>query len=72
MKNKIIKIASELFEAEITEDSKMGDVEHWDSLGQLNLFMAIESDLGLSFESDDVIENDSIIKIIELVNKEIK
>ena len=69
MKNKIIKIASELFETTITEDTKIGDVEQWDSLGQLNLFMAIESDLGLSFEPDDVIESDSIRKILSLINK---
>ena len=70
MENKIIKIASELFEAEITKDSRIGDVENWDSLGQLNLFMAIESELGLSFYPDDVIESDSIAKIITLLNKD--
>ena len=69
MEDKIIKIACELFETEITIESKIGDVENWDSLGQLNLFMAIESDLGLSFDPNDVIENDSIIKIIDLINK---
>jgi acyl carrier protein len=69
MKTKIIKIASELFESEITIDSKIGDIENWDSLGQINLFMAIESDLGFSFDPDDIISNDSIKKIIELIDK---
>jgi len=68
MENEIIKIASELFETEINIESKIGDIENWDSLGQINLFMAIESDLGLSFDPDDVIANDSIKKIIKLIN----
>ena len=72
MENKIIKIASELFGTDITIDNKIGDVEGWDSLGQINLFMAIESDLNISFEPDDIIENDSIKKIIELINKKSK
>jgi acyl carrier protein len=69
MKDKVISIASELFNAEITVDSKIGDVENWDSLGQLNLFMAIEAETGKNFEPDEVIENDSIAKIIALPNK---
>ena len=69
MENEIIKIASELFETEINIESKIGDIENWDSLGQINLFMAIESDLGLSFDPDDVIANDSIKKIIKLINR---
>ena len=68
MENEIIKIASELFQTEINIESKIGDIENWDSLGQINLFMAIESDLGLSFDPDDVIANDSIKKIIKLIN----
>lgn len=69
MENKIIKVASELFEADITKESKIGDVDRWDSLGQLNLFMAIESELGYSFNPDEIIENDTINKIVTLIKK---
>lgn len=69
MEEKIIKIASELFSENITKETKIGDVEAWDSLGQINLFMAIENELGLNFDPDDIIENDSIEKIIGLVTK---
>ena len=43
----------------------MGDVKAKDSLGQINLFMAIENELELSFNSEIVIENDSIEQIIQ-------
>jgi len=69
MEEKLIKIASELFETPITKESKLGDIEKWDSLGQINLFMAIEDELGMSFDPDDIIECDSINKIIGLINR---
>ncbi len=68
MEEKILRIANELFCETITHDTKMGDVESWDSLGQINLFMAIESELGLNFKPEEVIEKDSIKKILDLVN----
>ncbi|MEA2018812.1 MAG: acyl carrier protein [Campylobacterota bacterium] len=69
MEEKIIQIASELFGKEVTLETKIGDIEAWDSLGQINLFMAIESELNLSFEPEDVIESDSIIKVNNLINR---
>ena len=71
MKNKIINIASELFEEEVNETTKIGDIEAWDSLGQLNLFMAIESELNISCTPDEIIESDSIEKISALINNKI-
>jgi len=68
MEEKIIKIASDLFGEKVALDTKIGDIDAWDSLGQINLFIAIESELGLSFDPDDVIENNSIEKIIDLIN----
>jgi len=63
----IISIASNLFGQEMSVESEIGDVEKWDSLGQINLFMAIESKLDLRFDIEDVIENNSIKKIILLL-----
>jgi len=68
MNEKIIKIATDLFCEEINTETKIGDIEAWDSLGQINLFMAIESELGLSFDPTVVIENDSIKKIVTLID----
>lgn len=67
MEKIIISIASNLFGQEMSVESEIGDVEKWDSLGQINLFMAIESKLDLRFDIEDVIENNSIKKIILLL-----
>jgi len=69
MEEKVLQIAQELFNNEnITNESKIGDFEQWDSLGQINFFMAIESELSVSCSPDEVIESDSIKKIVELLN----
>jgi acyl carrier protein len=67
MENKIIKIAQDIFDCEITKDSKIGNPNVWDSLGQLTLFMAIESELGIRCTPDEVIENNSIESITKLL-----
>ena len=72
MENKIIQIAKEMFNGEINIDSKIGDLQIWDSLGQLNLFMAIESNLNIKFSIDEIIQSDSIRKIVKLIENKTK
>lgn len=67
MKKKILDIAKKLFGNKITIDSKLGEPENWDSLGQLTLFMALESELEIKFTPEEIIENNSIKNIINLV-----
>lgn len=67
MEEKIIKITSDIFNCNITKDSKIGDPDVWDSLGQLTLFMAIESELGIKCTPDEIIKNNSIESILELL-----
>ena len=72
MENKIIQIAKKMFNDEINIDSKIGDLQIWDSLGQLNLFMTIESNLNIKFSIDEIIQSDSIRKIVKLIENKTK
>jgi len=67
MEEKVIQIASDVFNCQIESGSKIGNPEEWDSLGQLNLFMAIESELGIKCSADEIIENNSISSIVKLL-----
>lgn len=67
MEEKIIQIAKDVFACEITSSSTIGNPEAWDSLGQLNLFMSIETKLGIKFFPEEIIENNSIKDIVELI-----
>lgn len=67
MKEKVINIAKEVFQSEVNEHSKIGDFDSWDSLGQLNLFMALESELDVKFSHEEIIDSDSVEKIVTLI-----
>ena len=68
MEEKIIQIANDVFDCEITSSSKIGDPQVWDSLGQLTFFMSLESQLGIKFSPEEIIENNSIKDIMNLIN----
>jgi acyl carrier protein len=67
MKEKVLKIAQEFFECDIAIESNMKNIAQWDSLAHINLFMAIESELSISCNIEEIIENTSIEKIVELL-----
>jgi acyl carrier protein len=67
MKEKVINIAKEVFQNDVNENSKIGDFDSWDSLGQLNLFMALESELDVKFSHEEIIDSDSVEKIVTLI-----
>jgi acyl carrier protein len=45
------------------------EVKHWDSLGHVKLISTIEERLSVKFEDDEIMEMDSVKKIIEILNK---
>lgn len=42
--------------SEIVEDSAVGNVENWDSVHQLMIISALESELGIHFSEDELFE----------------
>lgn len=48
---------------EVTADLKVGDVPEWDSLGQLNLIVEIESVFGTRFDGEQLITLNSLAEI---------
>jgi acyl carrier protein len=59
-------ILAEVFEVSqdtITQDIKIGDIEAWDSLGHLRLFMSIEEKMGVKFSTDEIVQISSLEEI---------
>jgi acyl carrier protein len=54
-------------EANITESSKKSDIEQWDSLGHLKLFLSLEQELGLKFCMDEISSINSIKKLLATI-----
>jgi acyl carrier protein len=72
MKEKIIGIFKQIFDTEVTEQSLQTDIEKWDSLGHLNLIVALEEEFGVLFEPEEIAEMTSVRVIISKVEAHIK
>ncbi|MCL9662463.1 acyl carrier protein [Paenibacillus hunanensis] len=68
----ILNIVAAIMEVpveQVTLESVKSDFEKWDSLGQLNLIMEIESVFEISIPIDHIANVDSVQAIIDIVNK---
>lgn len=65
----IFREVFELGEDVVFEDLTPENVETWDSLGQLNLVVAIEEEFDISFSFDEVLELDSFNSIKSVLLK---
>ena len=50
-------------------DLKIGDLEEWDSLGNFNLLLAIESEYGLRFSLEEMSGIKSVSGIVVALNE---
>ncbi len=51
------------------EELAVGDIPQWDSLGQVNLLMAVEEGFGIAFNAVDAIEVETLGDLIDLVER---
>ena len=63
MIEKILKIAADVFEVPVTEDTSMANCEKWDSFRHLNLIVALEEAFDVSFEPEEIATMKSIAEI---------
>lgn len=56
-------------EAEYSEDLTAGDHPQWDSIGHVNLLMAVERDFQISFDVTDAIDIESVADLQDMVRK---
>lgn len=53
----------------ITDQLSAGDIEQWDSMGNMAIIAAIESELGIEFPIEDLFELNSVAALIEEIDK---
>lgn len=66
MRDRIIKIMSEVFEQPITEESSVDNVEGWDSLKHMAMIEKIEREFKIRIPDEDTV-NMINYKLIELI-----
>jgi acyl carrier protein len=73
IKMKIISVIQKVFEIEqIDENTSQQDIEKWDSLGHLNLIVALEEEFDVLFEPEEIAEMTSVQKIISKIEAHLK
>ena len=53
----------------ITESLSIGDIEQWDSMGNMAIIAAIEAQMGIEFPIDDLFELNSVKALIDEIEK---
>lgn len=73
MKREIIKLMSEILQVSedmITEETRMDDLEEWDSLTHVMLIGELETQLGISIPLDEAVEITGVKELLELCGVE--
>ena len=71
-KIKIIDIISDILnikKKEISNKTSINNVQHWDSLKQMQIIIAIEDEFNIKFSEDNLSEANSVKKLIEATKK---
>lgn len=70
MEEKVLEILKNLFELDnVDESCSQENCEKWDSMGQLNLVVELESEFDVTLEPEDIVEMTSFVKIIDILKK---
>ena len=59
MKNKIKNVISSVFDVninEISDDTSPDCLDNWDSMGHMNLIVALEEEFNILFDEDEITE----------------
>jgi len=71
MKERILKIISQVLKTEVDENASQKSIPQWDSLHHLNLVIELEVEFDVSFEPEEIAEMTNI-NVIESMIKEKK
>ena len=70
MEEKVLEILKDLFELDtVDETCSQTTCEKWDSMGQLNLVVELESEFDVTLEPEEIGEMGSYNDIIKIIKK---
>jgi acyl carrier protein len=72
MKDKIKLIIAQILNLgieEINDDASTSNLPEWDSLKHMNIIFAVEEQLEITFEDDEIMELNSLQKIVNALQK---
>ena len=73
MEEKVLEILKNLFDLDIVDETCSQETcEKWDSMGQLNLVVELESEFGVTLEPEEIGEMKCFIDIIRILKSKLK
>ena len=73
MEEKVLEILKNLFELDtVDETCSQTTCEKWDSMGQLNLVVELESEFGVTLEPEEIGAMVDYASVIKILDKKIK
>ena len=73
--DKLQEIFRDFFDDEsliLKRDTSQDDIDGWDSLAQVNIIVACESDFSVKFELNDIINLKTVGDIIDTIERKLK
>lgn len=68
--NKVIEVIKDVMDDEKLElgaDSRFSELEEWDSVVHMTIMATIESEFGIRFEIDEIVQYKSVGEVVESV-----
>ena len=73
MEQKVLEILKNVFELETADNTCSQETcEKWDSMGQLNLVVELESEFDITLEPEEIADMKSYDDVIRLVSSKVK
>ena len=73
MEQKVLEILKNVFELETADNTCSQETcEKWDSMGQLNLVVELESEFDITLEPEEIADMKSYDDVIRLVSSKLK
>ena len=73
MEEKVLEILKDLFELDsVDETCSQTTCEKWDSMGQLNLVVELESEFDVSLEPEEIGDMKSFEDVIRILNTKVE
>lgn len=72
IQSQVVKIISEVLNVPseiITADLSIGDIPEWDSMGNLAVIARLESELGIDFPVEDLMDLTSVRSIVDRISQ---
>ena len=73
--SKLQNIFRDIFDDEnlvLTRETTANDIEDWDSLAQINIIVACETEFELKFDLSDIVKLENVGDMMDLVEKKLK